>query len=56
MPTVSSTVLKPGEKATVRYPFIMHPGMGGPHKFEITLRTDSPETPTVTLMLLAIAG
>lgn len=40
----------------MRYPFIMHAGMGGPHHFEIVLRTDSPETPTVTLTLLALAG
>jgi hypothetical protein len=41
---------------TLRYPFIMHPGMGGPHRAEIKLPTDSPETPNVTLTLLAVAG
>jgi hypothetical protein len=40
----------------VRYPFMMHAGMGGPHRFEIVLRTDSPATPAVTLTLLAVAG
>ena len=30
--------------------------MGGPHRFEITLTTDSPETPTVKLTLVAMAG
>jgi hypothetical protein len=34
----------------------MHPGMGGPHKFEITLNTDSRETPKVVLTLVAQAG
>jgi hypothetical protein len=34
----------------------MHPGMGGPHRIQITLETDSPDSPTVTLLLLAIAG
>jgi hypothetical protein len=34
----------------------MHAGMGGPHRFEITLVTDSPETPTVTLTLTGLAG
>jgi hypothetical protein len=34
----------------------MHPGMGGPHHFEITLKTDSPETPTVRLTLVAVSG
>ena len=40
----------------VRYPFIMHPGMGGPHRFEITLATDSPATPAITLTLIEVAG
>jgi hypothetical protein len=35
---------------------MMHAGMGGPHRFEITLNTDSPETKSVTLTLLAMAG
>jgi hypothetical protein len=30
--------------------------MGGPHRFEITLPTDSPTHPRVTLTLLAVAG
>jgi hypothetical protein len=34
----------------------MHPGMGGPHKIQITLVTDSPDMPTVTLLLTALAG
>ncbi len=34
----------------------MHPGMGGPHRIQIALKTDSPVTPTVTLLLTAIAG
>ena len=41
---------------TVRYPFMMHAGMGGPHRFEITLATDSPETPRVTVTVVAVAG
>jgi hypothetical protein len=40
----------------LRYPFIMHPGMGGPHRVQITLATDSPATPNVTLLLAAVAG
>jgi hypothetical protein len=34
----------------------MHPGMGGPHRIEITLKTDSSDTPAVTLLLVAVAG
>lgn len=41
---------------TVRYPYMMGPGMGGPHRFEITLTTDSPETPTITLTVVAVSG
>jgi hypothetical protein len=40
----------------MHYPFVMHPGMGGPHRIQITLMTDSSQTPTVTLLLTAIAG
>ncbi|MGE3273069.1 MAG: hypothetical protein AB7P40_30330 [Chloroflexota bacterium] len=40
----------------MRYPYHMGPGMGGPHHFEITLQTSSPETPTITLTVLAVSG
>jgi len=30
--------------------------MGGPHRFEIMVRTNSPETPTITLTVLAVSG
>ena len=55
MPIVGTTI-QPGERTTLSYPFIMHPGMGGPHHFEITLRTDSPTTPTVILQVKALSG
>jgi hypothetical protein len=48
--------VKPGETLTVRYPYLMHEGMGGPHRFEITLKTTSPETPIITLTVLAVSG
>src|SRR5262249_38291103 len=35
---------------------MMHPGMGGPHRIQLTLTTDSVETPVVTLILTAVAG
>ncbi|MFN8637752.1 MAG: hypothetical protein U0893_28195 [Chloroflexota bacterium] len=41
---------------TVRYPYLMHAGMGGPHRFEITLTTDSPVAPSVTLTVVAVSG
>jgi hypothetical protein len=30
--------------------------MGGPHRIQITLNTDSSDTPAVTLLLVAVAG
>jgi hypothetical protein len=40
----------------LRYPFVMHDGMGGPHRIRITLQTDSARTPSLTLELRAVAG
>jgi hypothetical protein len=34
----------------------MGAGMGGPHRFEIALPTDSPSTPTITLTVVAYSG
>ena len=48
--------LKPGQSTTIDYPFMMHPGMGGPHHFKVTILTDDPRTPRVTLDVRAIAG
>jgi hypothetical protein len=53
---IVGTTIQPGERTTLSYPYIMHAGMGGPHDFEITLRTDSPVTPTVILHVKAISG
>ena len=55
-PAVSSTAIPSGSTLTVRYPYMMHDGMGGPHRFEITLTTDSPETPRITLTVVALSG
>jgi hypothetical protein len=30
--------------------------MGGPHHFVVTIPTDNPQTPTITLDVTAIAG
>jgi hypothetical protein len=35
----------------LRYPVIMHAGMRGLHRIQITLATDSPEAPTITLLV-----
>ncbi len=49
-------VMKPGESTTIDYSFLMHPGMGGPHHFKVTIHTDSPQDPAVTLDVRAVAG
>jgi hypothetical protein len=49
-------VMKPGESTTIDYPFLMHPGMGGPHHFKVTIHTDSPQKPAITLDVRAVAG
>lgn len=49
-------MLPPGASTTVHYDYHMGPGMGGPHRFKILLRTDSPETPEVELTLIAVSG
>jgi hypothetical protein len=56
-PTVSSTVIPPKGTVALRYPFLMHTGApGGPQRIQITLMTDSPQTPTITLLLVLVAG
>jgi hypothetical protein len=41
----------------LRYPFLIHTGApGGPQRIRITLMTDSAQTPTVTLLVTAVAG
>jgi hypothetical protein len=55
-PAATSMAIKPGETLVVRYPYIVRTGMGGPHRFEIPLATDSRETPAIVLTLVAVSG
>jgi len=35
-------VVKSGSSTSFVFPFVMHPGMGGPHHFEVHVRTNDP--------------
>lgn len=50
---LSSTVLQPGQEATVTVQFTMHPGMDGPHDFRIYLRSNDPQEPEKELQILS---
>ena len=52
---MGSTVVKPGEQTTLDFPFGMGPGMGGPHHFQVILKTNDPANPTLVLDVLANA-
>jgi hypothetical protein len=56
-PTISATVILPGGMAVVRYPYLMHTGAPeGPQHAQITVTTDSAQTPTIVLELTAVSG
>jgi hypothetical protein len=40
MPSVSKKTLKPDESGTINLEFTMHEGMGGPHLFEVVVRSN----------------
>ena len=51
--TVNDRALSPGEIATIRTRFTMHPGMDGPHNFRVHIRTTDPEQPEKELTILS---
>jgi hypothetical protein len=53
---VGSTTLQPGASTTVATEFTMHEGMGGPHLFEVTLRTNERTTPERKLYIASDWG
>lgn len=53
---VGQTTLQPGESTTMNVPFRMGPGMGGPHRFEITVSSDDASEPQATVVVTAVAG
>lgn len=50
---LSASTLNPGEEATITLTFSMHEGMGGPHHFNIDLRTNDPLEPLKQLTVLS---
>ena len=51
--TVSQKFLNPGEEATVSMSFSMHPGMDGPHEYQVHVETTDPENPDQTVVILS---
>lgn len=51
--TVGATVLGPGKSTSFVFPYIMHPGMGGPHHFEVYVPTNDPERPQLVFHVFA---
>jgi len=50
---VGSTTVKPGEIGTIKVSIIMHKGMGGPHLFDIFVKSSDPENPVTVLKVKA---
>ena len=53
VPAVSSSVIMPGEQASLTLAFTMHAGMGGPHDFRVHLQTNDPAAPERELVVLS---
>lgn len=51
--TVGSTVVKPGQATNFIFPYAMHAGMGGKHRFEVHIRTNDRERPTLIFQIAA---
>lgn len=45
MAVVGTTTLQPNQTTTVTVEFTMHEGMGGPHLFDLPIRTNDPTQP-----------
>lgn len=53
--TVGSAVVKPGKQTSFVFPFAMHAGMGGPHHFEVHIKTNDPANPNLVFHVYANA-
>lgn len=51
--TVGSAVVKPGQATSFTFPYIMGPGMGGKHKFEVRMNTNDPAAQTLVFTIVA---
>lgn len=50
---MGSTVVKPGQSTSLTFPYRMGPGMGGVHHFEVHIKTNDPQNPTLIFTVLA---
>jgi predicted RNA methylase len=53
---VSSTTVQAGENGMPRIAMMMHEGMGGPHDFRITVKTNDAVSPETVLTVKAVFG
>jgi hypothetical protein len=51
--TVGSTVVKPGEQTSFTFPYHMGPGMGGPHHFQVVVKTNDKANPELVFDVTA---
>lgn len=50
---MGSTVVKPGKQTSFVFPYHMGPGMGGPHHFQVIVKTNDPEKPELVYDVFA---
>lgn len=50
---MGSTVVKPGKQTSFKFPYHMGPGMGGPHHFQVIVKTNDPEKPELVYDVFA---
>lgn len=52
---MGSTVIKPGSQTSFVFPYHMGPGMGGPHHFQVRVKTNDPATPEMVWDIYAVS-
>ena len=45
--------MRPGESTVLKFPYLMGPGMGGPHRFHVVIRTNDPAQKELVFEILA---
>jgi len=53
---VGTTTLQPGQSTSINIAFAMHEGMGGPHHFVGTIKSNDPLEPEKKVAVKALIG
>ena len=53
---MGSTVVKPGKQTSFDFMYHMGPGMGGPHHFQVIVKTNDTSLPNSTLVFEVYAN